>query len=158
MLGRLNSSIIVGVAICLAGAFAAFFSLQIPAEANGDAGARTFPYLGAGALLLLGLLEIRKGLNEPGNFPTLPQRAMPVLGVAVLGIAYVILMTKLGYLVATAVVAPLILWLFGVRKKIGLLAAAILCPAIYYVIFFVLLGVFPPFGEWFDLLDMLQGG
>ena len=49
------------------------------------------------------------------------------------------------------------MWLFGMRSPLWLLVTAIICPAIYHLIFFVLLGVFPPFGEWFDLLDVLQG-
>ena len=157
MFGRLNPSIVVGGFLCLLGAFAGYFSLQIPAEASGNTGARTFPYLAAGALLLLGSLELRKGVMATGTPLALPDRIFPILGTMALGVAYILLISKLGYLIATALIAPAILWLFGIRNPVGLLAAAILCPAVYHFIFFVLLGVFPPYGEWFDLLDLLQG-
>jgi len=157
MFGRLNASIVVGGSLCLLGALAGYFSLQIPAEANGDTGARTFPFLAAGALLVLGALEARKGINAPGQQLAFPERAPAVLGTIAIGIFYVLLITKLGYLIATAVAAPLILMVFGLRNPLGLLAAAVLCPAVYHLIFFELLGVFPPYGEWFDLLDVLHG-
>ena len=60
-------------------------------------------------------------------------------------------------MIATAVAAPLALWIFGVRSVVGLSAAAALCPAVYHMVFFELLGVFPPLGRWFDLLDVIAG-
>lgn len=159
MFGRLNASIVVGGSLCLLGVLAGYFSLQIPAEANGDTGARTFPFLAAGALLVLGALEARKGLYAPAQKQlALPARAPAVLGTIAIGIFYVWMISKLGYLIATAVAAPLILMVFGLRNPLGLLAAAVLCPVVYHLIFFELLGVFPPYGEWFDLLDLLHGG
>jgi putative tricarboxylic transport membrane protein len=46
--------------------------------------------------------------------------------------------------------------LFGIRNPLSLLIAAIVCPAVYHAIFFMGLGVYPPYGEWFDLLDLFQ--
>ena len=51
---------------------------------------------------------------------------------------------------------PSILLLFGMRNPMGLLVAAIVCPAVYHAIFFIGLNVYPPYGEWFDLLDLIQ--
>ena len=158
MFERLNIAMLVGGFLFLLGVLAAFFSLQIPAETGGDTGARTFPYLGAGALLLLGALEFRRGLRLPGHQIGMPKEAGTIVGVIFVGVLYVILISKLGYLVATALAAPSVLFLFGLRNPLGLLAAAVLSPAAYHLIFFELLGVFPPYGEWFDLLDILQGG
>ncbi|MGI9393222.1 MAG: tripartite tricarboxylate transporter TctB family protein [Boseongicola sp.] len=158
MSGRFNSATIVGGVLFLFGLFAGYFSLQIPADADGDTGARTFPLMGAAAVLLMGALETRRGIQ--GNAPplALSDRPVSIIGLMVVAIAYVWLITKLGYLLSTGIAAPLAMWMFGMRNPLALLASAILCPAIYHLIFFELLGVFPPYGEWFDLLDILQGG
>ena len=80
-----------------------------------------------------------------------------IVGLLALSVAYVIGINYVGYLLSTAAAAPIALYLFGVRSIPGLAAAAVLCPAIYHLIFFVGLGVFPPYGLWFDLLDVIQG-
>ncbi|MEO9629447.1 MAG: tripartite tricarboxylate transporter TctB family protein [Paracoccaceae bacterium] len=157
MFGRLNSSIIVGTGLALFGLLAGWFSLQIPAEADGRIGARIFPYMGAGALFLLGGLELCGGMRKSGGRQALTDHPMSILSLLALAILYVWLITKLGYLIGTGLIAPLVMWLFGIRNPFALLAAAILCPGLYHYIFFELLGVFPPYGEWFDLLDVLQG-
>ncbi len=53
--------------------------------------------------------------------------------------------------------APVVLYIFGVRSRIGLAISVIVCPLIFHIIFFELLGVFPPYGEVFDLLDWFRG-
>lgn len=157
MSGRLNSSVCVGAGLALLGLLAGWFAFQIPADTDGGIGARIFPYLGAGALALLGGLELRKGLAGAHKSAALTNRPMPILGLLAMAILYVWLITKLGYLIGTGLIAPLAMWVFGMRNPLGLLITAILCPAIYHYIFFELLGVFPPYGEWFDLLDVIQG-
>jgi hypothetical protein len=42
-----------------------------------------------------------------------------------------------------------------VRSWAALLLAAMICPVALFLFFFRLLGVFPPYGAWFDLADRL---
>lgn len=121
-------------------------------------GARIFPYLASGAILIFGVLELVKGIRGADTTPfALTKVPLDIVSLLVLAIVYVWLVTKLGYLIATGLVAPAALFLFGIRNPVGLLLAMVLCPVVYHVIFFELLGVFPPFGDWFDLLDVIQG-
>ncbi|WP_209000640.1 hypothetical protein, partial [Labrenzia sp. DG1229] len=62
-----------------------------------------------------------------------------------------------GYVLPTALAAPVVLFLFGIRSRVGLAVSVILCPLIFHILFFELLGVFPPYGEVFDLLDWIKG-
>lgn len=131
-------------------------SFQIDKDPGGGWGARIFPLFGAGALLLVGVLELRLGLRLAGR--AAPTRAAPSVWMLLgLALGYVWLISKFGYLFSTGLIAPMVFWVFGMRRPVGLLLAAVLCPAIYHLIFFELLGVFPPYGDWIDLLDILQG-
>ena len=155
---RINSATMVGGALALFGAGAIAVSFGINPDPDGGWGARIFPLVGSGALLLLGLLETRKGLRAASAPAGAGAKSVPsIFALLLLSLAYVWLMSKLGYLISTGLTAPLALWLFGIRSRIGLGAAALLCPVVYHLIFFVGLGVFPPLGEWFDLLDIIEG-
>ncbi|GGX60805.1 hypothetical protein GCM10007385_32590 [Tateyamaria omphalii] len=144
----------VGVALILVGIGAIVASLSIGLDQFGRWGARYFPLGGSIALFLLGIAEFW------GAKPSQPmdRHHLPAIGVLlVLSVVYVWSISVIGYLVSTALAAPLALYLFGVRNPIGLIVAAVLCPAVYHGIFFVALGVFPPLGQWFDLLDVIGG-
>ena len=159
MVGALNRSVIVGAALTVLGLGAGYYASLIPQGAEGGTGgARIFPYIASGAILVCGLIELASGLRD--RFQTLPRlTSQPgeIATLLALAIGYVWLVSKLGYLIATGLITPAAMWLFGIRNWFGLLLSAFICPAIYYLIFFELLGVFPPYGEWFDLLDVLQG-
>lgn len=158
MPARLNASTTVGGFLVVFGLIAAFIGLQIPAEADGDTGARIFPLIGSLSIALMGALELRSGLaNADGDPLSLTSSPASIVGLLALSIAYVWLITMFGYLIGTGIAAALAMWMFGMRSPLWLLVSAIVCPAIYHLIFFELLGVFPPFGEWFDLLDVIQG-
>ncbi len=158
MPGKLNNrEALLGLAMVAIGLglFAAGFGISF----HNDAGyaPRAFPMAGAFLIAALGALKlagIHSGPVESGSQAT---SAGLILGLVALSVAYVIAITHVGYLVATAFAAPAALWLFGIRSTAGLIAAFFLCPVIYHVIFFVGLGVFPPYGHWFDLLDVIQG-
>ena len=159
MINNQNRAVLVGGAVCLIGLGAVYGALQIPRGAEGGiGGARIFPYLASGAILIFGALEFHKGIRgtDKTRF-ALTKVPFEITSLLALAIAYVLLITKLGYLIATGLVVPAALLLFGVRNPLGLLAAMVICPVVYQLIFFELLGVFPPFGEWFDLLDVIQG-
>ncbi|WP_299045376.1 tripartite tricarboxylate transporter TctB family protein [uncultured Tateyamaria sp.] len=144
----------VGVALILLGIGATATSLSIGLDQYGRWGARFFPLGGSIALLVLGGVELWGARPAPVT----DRRHLPaVAALLVLSVLYVWSMSMVGYLVSTALAAPVALYLFGVRNRVGLGAAALLCPAIYHGVFFGLLGVFPPLGRWFDLLDVIGG-
>ncbi|MEL7214259.1 MAG: tripartite tricarboxylate transporter TctB family protein [Pseudomonadota bacterium] len=141
------------MALILIGIGATVTSMGIALDQYGRWGARIFPLAGSLALIVLGVVELRKAA-----VPRLDRRHWPAIGaLLLLSVGYIWTISAVGYLIATAVAAPLALWIFGVRNAPGLAAAAVLSPAIYHLMFFKLLGVFPPLGSWFDLLDVLGG-
>ena len=79
------------------------------------------------------------------------------MGVFGLSILYYQLIVWFGYILPTAFMSPVMLYIFGVRNTAGLVGSGILCPIIFYVIFFVVLGVYPPYGTVFDILSKIQG-
>lgn len=157
----INQSTAVCITLALIGAGAILASIGIPKDPDGGLGARVFPLMASGSLLLLGVIGLitdqtadaeRANEVRRGHKKTLVQ----VFLLLALSLFYVWIIGKLGYLISTALVAPLVLMSFGIRNPFGLLIAAIVCPAIYHALFFIGLGVFPPFGEWFDLLDVIR--
>jgi putative tricarboxylic transport membrane protein len=154
-----SQSTLTSLALLLIGVCAMAASMYIPRDLDGGLGARVFPMMSSGALILLGILGIPAGLKEPTKKPKEKEGGNLLLQITLLlalSFFYVWLISKLGYLVSTALVSPLILMLFGIRNPLSLLIAAIVCPAVYHAIFFMGLGVYPPYGEWFDLLDLFQ--
>ncbi|SFI25461.1 tripartite tricarboxylate transporter TctB family protein [Jannaschia pohangensis] len=153
----MNQTTIVGAVLTVFGIAALVACFQIDLDRDGGWGARIFPLAAAGALVVLGLVELAKGLREGRAIPLPAFDGWAVTGLLILALGYAWAIGLVGYLVSTAIAAPLALLLFGIRDWRGLLAAAVLCPVIYHLIFFVGLGVFPPYGRWFDLLDVIQG-
>ncbi|NKB54400.1 MAG: hypothetical protein GKR97_19705 [Rhizobiaceae bacterium] len=102
-------------------------------------------------------METRRGLSGATAALVFPERISSIVGLLTVAVLYVWLISKFGYLISTATIAPMVMWMFGMRNPLALVATAILCPATYHYTFFVALGVFPPYGEWFDLLDIIQG-
>ncbi|WP_245912859.1 tripartite tricarboxylate transporter TctB family protein [Litoreibacter ponti] len=142
------------MALIAIGIGATVTSMGIGLDQYGRWGARFFPLAGSISLILLGIAELYGARpSQPSDRKHLPA----ILALLLLSVAYVWSISAVGYLFSTALAAPLVLYIFGVRNRIGLCAAAVLCPAIYHAVFFVALGVFPPFGRWFDLLDVLGG-
>lgn len=156
---------LVMVAVGL-GLFAASFGIDV--RGQGGIAPRVFPMAGALLIALLGAVQAGLGAARAAPEPEdqaaagagvrdHAQDAWHIAGLLALSAAYVIGINYFGYLVSTAVAAPIALRLFGVRSIPGIAVAAVLCPAIYHLVFFVGLGVFPPYGLWFDLLDVIQG-
>lgn len=142
----------IGVALILIGIGATVASLGIALDQYGRWGARIFPLAGSIALLILGAAELR---NAADGTKMERQHLPAIAALLVLALVYVWAISAVGYLIATALAAPAALWIFGMRRPLGLLLAAILCPATYHAVFFELLGVFPPLGRYVDLLDIL---
>ena len=166
--GTPRASLAVGATLALIGLGGVLASLGIELDRRGGWGARLFPLAASAALVALGALEAlgarsarREARPDDGGRAARGRaqrrRAGAVLALLGVALGYVWLIGRVGYLPSTAIAAPLALWTHGVRSGPGLLAAAILCPLAYHLVFFVGLGVFPPYGEWFDLLDLIEG-
>ena len=138
-------------------------ALLIGGWSGGSWGPRTVPLLAAATLALAGVAVARapsaatpppavEGEPVAGTAPAGERSVLLLLGLAVL---YVLLIDRIGYLAATALAAPAAFWLFGARRPLTLLLAATIVPFALHVAFFRLLGVFPPYGRWFDMLDVV---
>lgn len=162
----------LGLAIALVGLASAVAVLSIGGWGSGAWGPRTVPLLASLLLVLCGaadaLLSPRLSPTSEGTAPA--NEGDPVgtarddrsanddwCAAALLGLAvlYVLSIDRIGYLAATALASPCGFALFGVRRPLALLAATLIVPLALHVAFFRLLGVFPPFGRWFDVLDVV---
>lgn len=152
-----KSDIIVGVALILISFISLWATFQIEVNLDGGSTARLFPLAGTIALFLCGLIELFK--TQPA-FLTTPvlfgRETGSVLLIIVLSFIYILAISRIGYILSTSFAAVAVLWIFGSRSLLGLALGAVLCPLFYHLIFFELLGVFPPYGIWFDLLDHFQ--
>ncbi|MFQ6550746.1 tripartite tricarboxylate transporter TctB family protein [Aestuariibius insulae] len=149
---------LVGAALILLGVGAAITSFLIPLDQYGRWGARMFPLGASIVLICLGAVEVISSSPKASQTKAELKRNGPaILALLGLSLLYIWAMARFGYLASTFVAAPVALWIFGVRHPLGLLLAAFLCPGMYHLIFFELLGVFPPLGDWFDLLDVFGG-
>jgi len=156
MSGRITSDVFIGLALMVVGGFATYFALQINVSETASTSARTFPLIGSIALIVFGALDALDAYRGDPDHDIEPGDTRSVILLLAVAVVYLVVLTKLGYLISTALAAPMAMWLFSVRRLLSLIAASIVCPALYHVVFFELLGVFPPFGEWFDFLDILQ--
>ena len=161
----------LGLVLVALGALAGASALLIGpwGSASGGAwGPRTVPLLAAATLALSGVAIARAHPSPSAAHPPRAVEGNPVVpegdgataerGVAMLlglAVLYVLLIDRIGYLLATALAAPAAFWLFGVRRPLRLLVAALAVPLALHVVFFRMLGVFPPLGAWFDPLDHL---
>ena len=166
----------LGIALVALGLAAGAAALGIGGWGEGAWGPRTVPLLAATTLAAAGVAvataSTRRGSTRhgttahppaavegeapdgasPDSPSAAPAAALRLLGLAVL---YVLAIDRVGYLLATALAAPAAFWLFGARRPVTLLLVATVLPLALHVAFFRLLGVFPPFGQWFDLLDVV---
>ncbi len=154
------------IILLLLGVSAIWGALQVsPAPAN-ETWAGTVPMGAAILLVIIALWMVLSALSLPSHQPEQrdeTQQAsdssatLHVIGLFAVALIYQQSLRWFGYVLPTAIVAPVVLSLFGVRNIMGLALSVLLCPLIFHIIFFELLGVFPPYGEVFDLLDFLKG-
>ena len=149
-----------GLAILALGGFGVWGASLVPPPPVGETWAGVLP-MGAALLLLAAGAGLAAsavlGRAEGGEGSPFSRDSLAVLGLVAVSLAYHAAIVRFGYELPTAIAAPLALWLFGMRRPLGLVLAAVLCPAVFHLVFFVGLGVFPPFGEVFDLVDWLRG-
>lgn len=144
--------VIIGLGL-LAGAG----SFWIRLDFDGGWGPRAFPLMSAASLVLIGVLMLRPGANTTDANPAHEQPPSGPFLLLGLIVAYLWLISKVGYLLSTGLVMPAALWLFGVRSRVVLVVGSLVAPVVFHLVFFVLIGVFSPRGEWFDVLDLLGG-
>ncbi|WP_164661381.1 tripartite tricarboxylate transporter TctB family protein [Tropicibacter sp. Alg240-R139] len=132
---------------------------QVPGATPGDTWAGIVPFSASLALLLLSGVMILGASQQTatGEDKTDHAATFEFIGLFLIALIYQQSFRWFGYLLPTAIVAPIVLYMFGVRSWIGLALSVVICPLVFHVIFFELLGVFPPFGEVFDLLDWIKG-
>lgn len=137
---------------------------QVPAAPPGDTWAGIVPFSAAVALMLLAAIllmgaasQSAAGPQDSGADTREHSAALEIVGLFLVALIYQQSFRWFGYLLPTALVAPVVLFMFGVRSRTGLALSAVLCPLAFHIIFFELLGVFPPYGEVFDLLDAIRG-
>ena len=153
-----------GLVKLVIGALAIWGAFLVPPPPEGETWAGVLPMGAAICLTLSGALMAWAGFNasavEVGETiasTQLGQISIKVLSLVILAVVYQQAILKFGYELSTAIVGPIVLWLFGVRNKVGVVLSVILFPLVFHLLFFKLLGVFPPIGEIFDLLDYLRG-
>jgi hypothetical protein len=152
-----------GIVILIIGFAAIWGASLVPPPPVGETWAGLLPMGTAICLTLSGAMMSRSGLRNrlkktSDSMTTGPGRPwLRVLALIILAILYHQAIFNFGYELSTAAVGPIVLWTFGVRNKWGLALSVILYPVIFHLLFFKLLGVFPPFGNIFDLLDYLRG-
>lgn len=150
-----------GTALAVVRGPAIWGALQVPSAPPGETWPGVVPFGAAAGLLIVSLFMLL-GARKPQTSDTVAEPpeisgTMHVIILFLIALAYQQSMRWFGYVLPTAIVAPVVLYIFSVRNPVGLALSAILCPLAYHIIFFKLLGVFPPYGEVFDLLDALQG-
>jgi putative tricarboxylic transport membrane protein len=104
------------------------------------------------------LLSARENASAEGDqAPQNNDGVLYISGLFAIALLYQQSIRWFGYVLPTALVAPIVLYIFGVRSWTGLAVSVVVCPLIYHIIFFELLGVFPPFGVVFELLTVIGG-
>ncbi|MEP2027589.1 MAG: tripartite tricarboxylate transporter TctB family protein [Paracoccaceae bacterium] len=150
-----------GVALLAISLFAIIGVWNVPAASDNETWAGVVPFgAGLGLLIISGMMifgAFRNASDDQENTSAEASVTLEVLTLFAIALLYQQSMRWFGYVLPTAIAAPVVLYIFGVRNWIGLAISVVVCPLIYHVIFFELLGVFPPFGEVFDLLDTIKG-
>lgn len=154
-------NVVEGIVLTLLSLFAIWGAWQVPAASPGDTWAGIVPFVASVALLALSGLVLLNGLRSMQTGPDIAEGqgagTLDILVLFAVALIYQQSFRWFGYVLPTAIVAPVVLYIFGVRNWIGLAASMIACPLIFHIIFFELLGVFPPYGEVFNLLDWFRG-
>ncbi|WP_159087081.1 tripartite tricarboxylate transporter TctB family protein [Loktanella sp. Alg231-35] len=150
-----------GIVLAILAILAIWGAWQVPGASPGDTWAGIVPFSTSVALLVLSSLMILSSIRASSTGREMAgsesHGTVDILILFAIAMIYQQSFRWFGYVLPTAIVAPVVLYIFGVRSWVGLAVSVVLCPLIFHILFFVLLGVFPPYGEVFDLLDWLQG-
>ncbi|MBN3564335.1 tripartite tricarboxylate transporter TctB family protein [Aliamphritea spongicola] len=145
--------------LALLSAVAVWGALQVPDASPGETWAGIVPFGAAVALGVIAAISLLDALrsHRADTAGQSNQGARDVIILFIIAVLYQQSFSWFGYLLPTAIVAPVALYMFGVRSPLGLALSVILCPLAFHIIFFMLLGVYPPYGEVFDLNEFIQG-
>ena len=153
-----------GAALAAIGLFGAWGAWLVPSAPEGETWAGMLPMLTSMAILAGGITVGVQGwraaaesqansdaASESESDKTDESRAaasglIKVLLLFLLALAYYQAVVWAGYVLPTAVAASCVFAIFGFRKPMPLIAAAVLCPLCFYLLFFVALGAYPPQG------------
>lgn len=147
-----------GIFVLLAGAFGFWGAWQVPPPSPDDTWAGVAPMAVSCLLILCGaIMLIGGGFRFRAAAFCAPSRAVvEVFALAALALVYYAALVLFGYVLPTFFAAPAVLAAFGVRGVVKLGAAAVLCPLLFYLAFFVILGAYPPRGEVFDIMEYIR--
>lgn len=147
---RIEALILMAISL-----FAIWGAMAVPEPTMGDTWAGILPFVAGIALLATSLIMLITQTAEKSSLSN-SLDWLPLLALFALAWVYQSSLSMFGHFLPTAIVAPLVLSMFGVRNLKGLLLAVILVPLAFHFVFFEVLGVYPPYGEVFDLLDWLK--
>ena len=88
--------------------------------------------------------------------PLKDKGVLAALFLIVLCVLYVWFFKSLGYVLVSAIIAAIVMWLIGVRKPLQLALIAILVPLGMWLVFYVLLQVNIPMGVLQPLRDLVD--
>ena len=69
---------------------------------------------------------------------------------------YTALFDKLGYVLVSAIVSIIIMWLIGKRKPVTVVLVSVLVPLVMWIVFYKLLSVNIPMGVLQPLRDLID--
>ncbi len=153
---------ITGGLVIAFGGFLFVISRSIEGFGDDPVGPRFLPQAATLGLVLLGALlvanpGVRHARTDLTDIATeAKSQGLPPVILALVGIVYVGLFHVVGYLLATALVLPSVLVVFGHRRPVRILVLSLLVTAAFYGVFFVLLGAHDPPGAWLDLRGLLD--
>jgi hypothetical protein len=157
----LNGDGAAGICVAVLGAIVIVVSQDIQGYGDDPVGPKFLPVAGASLLVLLGLWLAIASLAAPstvdGGTGTGPGRFLrAVLPLGILGILYALALPIFGYLLPTLLTLPVVLLIFGIRSPMALARLTLVTTAAFYLLFFMLLGVYDPPGEWLDISGIFR--
>jgi putative tricarboxylic transport membrane protein len=146
----MKSDVAAGAIILVAGAAIGYEAHRIPAGIGDSFGAGTFPLMMGAVIAFCGLVILIGAVKKSDPFGVCDRVHWPVVWAAfLLLMGYTFSLAWLGFVLATAVLVPMLLLLFGVRTIAAWVAPALLIPAAAYLFFDLILGVDLPAGVLF---------
>lgn len=145
------SELIIGLA-CMALGIAVYIAAGNLQQVKLGIGPGGFPKFIAVVLLLLGAVQTIMTLVSGVNAPkfNVDKRAMGLFIAAVaLAVAYVLLVTQVGFLLLTPVLLVAYMYLFGERKWIKMIAIAVVTTVCIWLLFTDVFMIFLPAGRLF---------
>ncbi|MDH3230106.1 MAG: tripartite tricarboxylate transporter TctB family protein [Alphaproteobacteria bacterium] len=128
-----------------------YLATQLPERSQSNLpGPAFFPYLIAVLLLALSLGLLVQGVRGYRRLPLdlgLPERASAILALLLFA-AYLVALPRLGFLIASIPFAGGMMWLYGGRNPLFLVAGAAGLPLFLLLLFREVFGILLPHGSW----------